>query len=352
MQNGLPQLESRLVTNLKFPLIMAVVLIHCYLLNGSENMSAISQLAPLTSTVMKWLQNQVYTVAVPLFYFLSGYLFFRNGVPDWAGYKSKWRSRVKTLLLPYILWNLAGLVLFVVKVATPLSSQFPQYQHLQVGLPLLLQGFWGLSFDGHYPFDFVLWFLRNLIIAVALSPAIGWLIRKGGIFSVLIFLIVGWLGDSWTLGITTGIYFFALGAFVSVKKFDIGNIGKYGAVLLCVWLLSTVCSECFAGINRFLILQNTLGVFAAIAVGWFFTIRGKNVSPLLSRSTFFIYAFHGLYATVAVRVAMTVLKPQSDLTAAGTYLLAFVLEAGGAFVVYLFMNRFLPRLTKILTGGR
>ena len=49
--------------------------------------------------------------AVPMFFFISGYLFF-NRLHDWnwSVYLGKLRKRCKTLLVPFVLWNTIAIV--------------------------------------------------------------------------------------------------------------------------------------------------------------------------------------------------------------------------------------------------
>ena len=43
-------------------------------------------------------------VNIPCFMMISGYLFFRDFT--WEKLSGKWKRRIKTLLIPYLLWNL------------------------------------------------------------------------------------------------------------------------------------------------------------------------------------------------------------------------------------------------------
>lgn len=52
-------------------------------------------------------------IAMSWFFFISGYLFFRNF--KMSKYKSKFLSRCRTLLIPYIIWNTLSVLLQVVK---------------------------------------------------------------------------------------------------------------------------------------------------------------------------------------------------------------------------------------------
>ena len=48
-------------------------------------------------------------VAVPMFYFISGYLFYNELKEwNWEVYGRKLKSRVSTILIPYCIWNIIG----------------------------------------------------------------------------------------------------------------------------------------------------------------------------------------------------------------------------------------------------
>lgn len=112
--------------------------------------------------------------AVPLFYLISGYLFFMK-VPD--GVKSigrKIRKRIKSLLIPYfigclffvIFYSFVALLPWTSNLINSSSSIIPLFQK-PYSIILI-----SIFYDGGtgYPCAFQLWFLRDLILIVATSP--------------------------------------------------------------------------------------------------------------------------------------------------------------------------------------
>lgn len=112
--------------------------------------------------------------AVPLFYLISGYLFFMK-VPD--GVKSigrKIRKRIKSLLIPYfigcvffvIFYSFVALLPWTSNLINSSSSIMPLFQK-PYSIILI-----SIFYDGGtgYPCAFQLWFLRDLILIVATSP--------------------------------------------------------------------------------------------------------------------------------------------------------------------------------------
>ena len=114
-------------------------------------------------------------IAVPGFFVISGYLFFRNAggtgaveMLDKTGgsaadvrrfFLGKWKSRCRSLLIPYLLWNLIYYLIYLAAGRAELS--------LQAFLEGLLL----------YRYNPVFWYLQQLIILTVLSPLV-WLLVK------------------------------------------------------------------------------------------------------------------------------------------------------------------------------
>lgn len=69
-------------------------------------------------------------MAVPLF-FISGYLFFFRTAFSVDVYKKKLKSRIKTLLIPYLFWNFVVLVgHWIVTVLSPVQLTSGAYKQV------------------------------------------------------------------------------------------------------------------------------------------------------------------------------------------------------------------------------
>lgn len=143
-------------------LAMLVVLLHIKIVSGSGLAYYFLTSFEVTSRI-----------AVPCFFLISGYLFYKGFEEkwDWTLYLNKMKKRVRSLIIPYLLWNVLVALYFI----------FPMFvgQHREGfgGIPAWLSAHGGgLSFlwaDPVYencPIDYPLWFIRNLILVTALSP--------------------------------------------------------------------------------------------------------------------------------------------------------------------------------------
>ena len=95
---------SKAIDNLRFPMAVMVVAIHCYYFN-LQHINAYQE----NGGVIEWVINICSIVltdcAVPMFFVISGYLFFlrQDGELTWTQYKGKMLKKCKTLLLPFFI---------------------------------------------------------------------------------------------------------------------------------------------------------------------------------------------------------------------------------------------------------
>ena len=350
---------------MRFPLILLVVCIHVNPLNtwgGVENTfwySALNRSLP--------------QFAVPTFFFMSGFLFFRNinGNWNWGLYKSKIKSRGYSLLIPYIIWNIlaysADLIYFFIKgyLIKDYSQAMEYWGTLSPNIfwnvhPIgthsqnWLGGFAGYS----APIDLPLWYLRDLIVLVILAPAIWFLLKKtkGWILAVLFIAYISrlWLPYS-GFGIT-GVFFFSLGAFMGMNQIDvIKSCNKISWMWIPDLALGAMAvyykgTYTFTGQNLmpFYIIA---AIVAAINLASHCVRKGWSANSFLVKSCFFIFACHEV---VVKNVAKTIVeKVFNDSTVWPLqFLIVVVLIVTMCLAIYYCMNRWLPRVTKVLVGNK
>ncbi len=119
--------------------------------------------------------NYVYASAflfgrLPFFFVLAGF-FLRD--PSWAGM----RRRLSLLVIPYLIWE------FIPMTICSQSQLIPADFRL---------GYWELVERGlvHFPFNFPLWFLRDLIIYTALYPLLYPFRKYVGYVALLLFVLI------------------------------------------------------------------------------------------------------------------------------------------------------------------
>ena len=134
---------SAVITALRFPLIIMVVAIHLI----SDKLTLPQWGAPnwLYIYVSEFLSHSLPRIAVPMFFFISGYYAFYK--KDWSQ-RSIWtvelKKRVKTLLIPYLLWNSIYLVILLAKTQMGLRLGFGASDPFYImSFTQLLSYYWG-----------------------------------------------------------------------------------------------------------------------------------------------------------------------------------------------------------------
>lgn len=110
--------------------------------------------------------------AVPIFFFMSGYLFYRNYFGTIEDYKYKLHKRIYSILIPYIIFNCLGYVKHIL------------LHHKEEKFSIL-----GLLNSIVKSDTMPLWFLRVLFIFVLLAPIIYWLSKHIKIMIIITFMI-------------------------------------------------------------------------------------------------------------------------------------------------------------------
>lgn len=112
--------EFKTFDYLKFPLAVLVVYLHGHITNTTVGDTSFNYNVfnyPFYGNISYIISELIGYLAVPTFFVISGYLFF-NGLLEKEGfmekekYVGKLSRRCKTLLVPFVLWNILYLGLF------------------------------------------------------------------------------------------------------------------------------------------------------------------------------------------------------------------------------------------------
>ena len=112
---------------LRFPPIIGVIYIHAYgtVIHYSGGSLGTADLNSLTNVIRILLSEGIARTAVPLFFLMSGYLFFATFHWSQQTYLNKILSRLRSLLIPFLFWNLAALAFIALAqaIATSIASR-------------------------------------------------------------------------------------------------------------------------------------------------------------------------------------------------------------------------------------
>lgn len=315
-RSRISSVDSEAIAQLRLPLAIAVVFIH---VGMGFTGTGICWSAP---TGMDWYRfagclivNELAGMAVPLFFMISGYLFFvGSGQMEerrwWPVYGQKLKRRVRTLLIPYIIYNILAAVGLIVNHVLS-GHTLMQALDLYMGHWHWLRNFWdvhtvgtstnvlGITKAVAYPLNGPLWFVRDLMMVMLLAPIVrlairylrwGWLVLMVALALMGIWIPLPGFGVSSCL-------FFSMGAWFACTGLSMGeSLAKWRWVLLGVALPAMIGDVVADGtdydkyLHLLALMSGILCVFAFVAkaqVKW-------RVPGWSGQAAFFLFATHTL----------------------------------------------------------
>lgn len=338
--------EMTALGNLKIPMMLCVVFIHSNFLPNIGSDFCIDGFRNFLG-----LFDCLLSCAVPTFFFISGYLFFRSGLLTRETYSYKIKRRWRSLIVPYIIWNTIALVTLLIKTLPLLSDIFPQYSGFYNSLLNIPLGYVNLL-DTGYPYDFALWFVRNLIILVLVSPLLSVMFRYFRLFVLPLLYAVDVFAPIEIFNITDSLCFFALGAAFPVLGFNLSLFVRSRLLWTSIFIIMVAGNMLWPDYCVY-ILSLTAGVF--MFVSWSMN-SGKMCSlkpdSHVFEAIFFLYACHSLYVTIVRMLWVKVVPPATDWLAAIDYILSFCSLVMVTMAIYYVGRKAAPRLVSVMCGGR
>lgn len=295
---------------------------------------------------LMWNISAITEVCVPLFFLISGYLFFQNKKCfNTEFFIDKIRKRIRSLLIPYLIANIVTLLIALLLGFLHLPSFVKHVDLCNILRVLTIQ-----------PIDAPLWFIRDLICLVFLSPILYYMLKwTKGIALIPMFAI--WYWDECTNVIPgfmpKAVFFFSCGAFLSIRHFDIGcikrNVGRISVIItilayvIYVWQKENWLGACFV-----LSAITTIIYLGTNVIGD--SIR--HISQNIVSATFFIYLYHGFLYVVLKRLLVIALKPVNGFVILVVYVLTFSLVIVLLSVVFQIAKKNIPKTLSIVIGGR
>lgn len=354
---------SSAITLLRFPMAVLIVFHHSSfeleLKNGVSIFEGLE--APFYHHLDYMFVKNITMIAVPLFFLISGFLFFcKEKEFTIEIYINKLKKRIKTLLVPYIIWNVLVLLLYlVVQNVAPTMNSGRTKLVTEFNFGDFLSCFWSMKdLNGQAtPIDGPLWFIRDLMIIMLLSPVIYWLINKLSFFVPGVFLALYISGAVPAIGgLPIAVYtFFSIGAYFGIYKIDFVKLAmkyvKYSLFLYIVLLL-VIVSMMDSQLPLYIIMAEiAIGVFTSIAVAGQMAQSGYVPNKFLAGSTFFLFASHSEVLKIFIRLCSQ-FGPSSEVFYCCAYVICPLMACMLLLLAYRVLNSFMPKLGAVLSGGR
>lgn len=286
--------------------------------------------------------TNITSIAVPYFFLISGYFFFKESYYKKGCYSLMIRKKFNTLFIPFCIWN--AFAILPMMVGGKVVTEEHWYNYV-------------LNFL-HSDYNGPLWYVRTLMLLMILSPFYDWLFILGTwlgkkneqliqIF-VLICIMYNWYPmDSSTLS-TEGWLFFLLGGILRKHEqwqvFKLSDILTY--VLFGCWIIG-----CFLLQSTNIWLGKMFLLFGIFIFWQFISYCFLKRKFDISKYSFFIYVTH----FILLKISKTLLAKMFfgvEFMAVVTFIILPIIVVLLMVKVGKLWNRLSPKTFAIVTGGR
>lgn len=293
--------------------------------------------------------------AVPMFFMISGYLFYRTFKPE--NTKEKLLSRVRTLVIPYFLWN----AIYTVFIVVLYKLNFIKNVDIEWNWKILIQ-----TINSDFS---PLWFLKYLIVFSLIAPAMYYLLKNkyigGGVVALtvtlnIVFIACGvikaplYVNSNSFAMLNYQYVYYVVGAYSALHLKGIIEqphnnktvIGIFGVSVLCLlyWM---------PFFKNSVLIGHTFRLFFVIFLWFAFDLlRDVEIKPFL-KTSFFIYCSH-LMIVQCIQGVIGITLTKVFETGSIIYLFEWVFIPIVTVLIVLcgaqILKRYTPAAWKVLTG--
>lgn len=292
--------------------------------------------------------------AVPMFFAISGYLFFvkLNCIENVF---HKMYKRVKTILVPFVIAALIYPFCFYILAFFQGASLY-----INTDIVGILYGknifelIYSIFIDNGagQPLAFHLWFLRDLICIICLSPLI-YFIKKNianGCLSILIFLFAIIFQN---IGLLTSIFWFLFGSEYLLSCGKINKILPFVIFIVLSFYELLYPHTIWLYVKIPVILLGVISIWNLydLVIGPRFKLESYKWLNVACQFTFFVYLYHEPFLNI-IRKVIVLLLGRYPFSFAMSYLLSPWIFIILCIYIGIQIRRLMPNLYNILVGGR
>ncbi len=360
-------MNSQLSKNINVLIVIstiAVVLVHTTEVSPKPEVLSDDIAGAIDFYITFLLKNTISAIGVPVFFFISGYLYFIGESKfQKSTYLKKTKKRLNSLLLPYIIWNLTTIIIY--ELLLLMSGKGIDYKLLNIkpfwNWSSISTGLYGTE-TFYMPINSPLWYLRDLIILSLFSPIIYCIARtKYAIYIVLALLIwyISGIHLHPVVGLgSCGITFFSIGTMLALRGIDLTIIPKSNQIIILGLFIFSICLTFAidpASFKGYVVTRISCILLILIILSFSNRISYRRGTPqsLIKRHSFFIYASQGIITLWLVNMLFEWLFP-IELIMRGAlksiiYAIAVIILSLCLSVI---LNKYYPKFHKFICGGR
>lgn len=347
---------SQTISILRFPLCVVIVMIHSNIALYNASANQFTSIHILSNYII----GDICFYSLALFFFISGFLLFREGNFNLDIFKNKIIHRVYSLLIPYILWNLiCFIMIFILQQIKPNINLLLHKQIADFRIQDFILIFWnirevtGCQTDQVGPLVGQFWFIQCLLVYTLLAPIIWYATQK---LRMIFVIALGAIALSGMIPEVSGfndyyLYFFIFGAYFSInhsswvlsQKSLIGFMVAYG-VLFSIRIVYQ---------SDIKIIEETLFIFIILNVVHLLTKNKQqgSIAQYLSGTSFFVFAIHRYFTSIGLNLCSKI-DFQNGYMPILCFLAISFCSVMCSVLVYWGMDRFFHKALLVLNGKR
>ena len=350
---------SKTISSLRTALSFLIVFLHAAITGLSTQELEASYDGPYKAyEYVSGVLTMIARVGVPLFFIISGYLFFISYKNTWEDYKHKITSRFFHLVQPIVIWTSLYLILYCV------AQQLPYTKDLFSGQNLLIAdydwkdfiGAYTGIFNNSYMFVGQFWFLRNLFVICLFAPMLWYIYKYTKIYGLFAFGIIWLFHDPLEINIfvVDTLFFFTLGAWIALAEYDVECFIRLSArkfyPLYILLLIVTTLSHGSAYNHYFYQLTVLSGTICMSHICYQVVNKGYgSVLVWLAPGSYFCFLLHQ-QVQMFVRGLYKLVNPDNSLTMLLMYFLIPCLIIFICYCLFAYLRKYHSSVLAVLTG--
>lgn len=350
---------SNTITALRTILCFQIVFLHMHITATTPQDLQIDQY-PIYNYIVTFI-TLLGRLAVPLFFSISGYLYFNTYSPHLESYIHKTKRRIRHLLQPILLWTTFLLILYLIFQTIPYTSNL-----LSGNIKLVKEFDWidllnaytgiitGIPFVGQY------WFLWKLLILSLLSPLIWYFIKYTKSTGLIILGFIWYFQQKTHIDpyLLTSVFFFTLGSYISYIQCDMCFSLKVKKIICLSFLLLlavTYLSSIYSSPVKpyFYNIYILTGIpFLLVFCSWLIK-KGYGEKLLkLSAGSYFCFLIHQQILMFLKRSIYKMINPHGDFILIILYFIIPILCICICYAIYSYLKKRHPKALKYLIGEK
>lgn len=339
---------SKKATLVSFIMSIFVIYIHA---NNLPYYGIAANGKTISNIAVNILGETIGEVAVPFFFMMSAYWLFRFDTHDRNAMNiliRKMKKKVKTICLPYLLWNTFGMVFYMAITRIPFAANMMNNGTV---IPITVSNVMEGIFLHKYYFTF--WYLQDLIILTVISPILLILLKN----KYITLTSIGILGASVLIQVDfelvkgTSFLFFLIGAYIATYSREFfENKRDRTRIWFIIFVLYAFVRYIHAPILAKLVyFVSPILLWKSMDVFFLRSFMKKKTGWFTTQS-FFIYASHVIPVTIIGHLLAKF--GQNCLWATVSYLIAPWITLGLIYIVAKVLYKYTPNFYGLICGGR